>query len=209
MMRLNIFNLNPRLARLALAIAFILVFSMPILTVYADQQVEVSICDTDFVGTTWSGGPKSFTVDVGKISNAKQIFIEVSLSSKDDKWLRVIYIVIDGTGVNAKDWDVNKGHKYTAVVSPSGNNLRYDVTSMVKGKSSVKVEIYLYTLKDPYTKASLTWHVTAKFIGVLGDEVVVPNPSGSESFAIPTYMASGGLGLALLGVAYYLKRRED
>jgi len=64
-------------------------------------------------------------------------------------------------------------------------------------------------LKNPYDKSDTTWHVTAKFIAVLSENVVIPNPSGEESFAISTYMASGGLGIALLGVAYYLKRRED
>ena len=204
---LRLFNLNPRLVRLSIGISLLILMLIPVYLVYADEQVEVPICDADFTGTTWST-PKQFTVDISKIAGAKQVMIEISLSSKDDKWLRVLYITIDGVGVNAKDWKDGQ-KKYTAIVSPSGNNLKYDVTSMVKDKSTVTVEIYLYTLKNPYDKSDTTWHVTAKFIAVLSENVVIPNPSGEESFAIPTYMASGGLGIALLGVAYYLKRRED
>lgn len=90
--------------------------------------------------------------------------------------------------------------------------MRYDVTNLVKGKSSVSVTIYLYNLNSgPYT-----WTVTAKFVAVLSDSVVILNPfdgggevGGTESIAIPVCIASGLTGLGFLGVAYYFKQRED
>ena len=77
---------------------------------------------------------------------------------------------------------------------------------MVKGKNSVTVKIYLYNLAaGPYT-----WTVSAKFIGILSDDITITDPSNpTNSIAIPVYMASGVAGVGLLGVAYYLKQRED
>ncbi len=198
--------LDRKVIRIGLFFSLLLVLLAVPMARYAlaDQTVEVPITTSDFTGTTYSN-PKSFTVDTSKISGAKQIFIEVSLSTDNDYYLRVLYIQIDSSGVNEKSFDSSR--KMTAIVSPgSQNNLRYDVTSMVKGKNSVTVKIYLYHLGGSYT-----WHVSAKFVGVLSDNVVIPNPSGSsgESFAVPVYIASGGVGLALLAVAYVLKQRED
>lgn len=199
--------MSNKVFRVGLFLSLLLVLLIVPMAKYAlaDQTVEVPITSSDFTGTTWND-PKSFTVDVSKISDAKQIFIEITLSSSDDHYLRVLYVQIDGSGVNEKPFG-SGDRKKTAIVSPaSQNNLRYDVTSLVKGKNSVTVKIYLYHLVT--NGVSYTWHVSAKFIGVLGDNVVIPNPSG-ESFAVPVYMASSASGLALLAVAYFLKRRED
>jgi hypothetical protein len=191
---------------LKVTLILIVVLSLtPVLRVFADQSVEVPIATTDFVGTTYND-PKTFTVDVSNIKNAKQIFIEVTVSTTDDKYLRLITIEIDNVVVNEKLFrDGTK--KYTAMISPaSPNTLRYDVTNLVKGKDSVVVKIYVWHLSaGPYT-----WSVSAKFIGIISEDVVIPDPTNtSNSFAIPVYVASGGIGIALLGVAYVLKQRED
>lgn len=193
-----------RVGLLAIILITVVLLVVPT-NVYADQVVEVSITTNEnFVGTTYSS-PKSYTVDVSKISQAKQVFIEITVKSVDDLYLRILYVQIDGAGVNEKVF--KETQKMTAIVAPNSQNLlKYDVTNMVKGKNSVNVNIYLYNLAaKPYT-----WTVSAKFIGVLSDDIVITDPSNpANSFAIPVYMASGLGGVGLLGVAYYLKQRED
>jgi hypothetical protein len=184
----------------------IITASVSIAYVYAEEQVTIPIATVDFVGSTYND-PQSFSVSVSDIKNAKEIFIEVNVKSTDDNWFRYITIEIDGQVVNP----AQKGARYyTAVISPYGDNpLRYDVTSLVTGKDVVDVTIRVWTLRNPYDKSPTTWSVTAQFIGILEDSIVLPPPTGGEAVMIPVYMASGVAGLGFLGLAYYFRRRED
>lgn len=188
--------------RLGLLLVIAVIMATPAVRVLADQTIEVPIATVDFTGTTYND-PKTFTVDVSSIKNAKQIILEITLSTQDDKFLRYIYVTIDGVGINER---TNGARKFTAIVSPNSQlPLRYDVTGNVKGKDSISVAIYLYNLKaGPYT-----WTVTAKLIGIITDDITITDPTSGQNIAVPVYIASGGMGLAFLGVAYYFKQRED
>ncbi len=180
----------------ALAIVFAVAFSMPL--ALADETVTVNIASSvTFQNTGYN--LKSWTVDVSKLKNAKQIVIHVSGQASGDGYVRYLIIKIDGQVVNPRG-SLKHWGSYTALVR-SAFDLRYDVTNLVKGKSKVTVEIGITTFVG-------SWTVSAEFTGALDEVVIIPVDSGSGGVAVPAaWMAAGG-GLACLGLAWYLRSKE-
>lgn len=177
------------------AIAMVIVLLMAAPLVLADQLVKVTIVSGEvFQKTGYSF--KSWTVDVSKIKDAKQITIKISGSPNGDPWARYLCVKIDGSIVNMKSG--SKWGGYTAIVSKSFH-LSYDVTSMVKGKSSVKVEIGITTFVG-------SWTISAEFNGVVEEVTIIPGPGNGQ--AVPTEWLAAGGGLACIAGAWYLRSKE-
>jgi len=181
----------------------ILVLALPFGVAYADQSVTIPICSNqEFSSTGWT--TKSFTVDVSKLSNAKQVMVHVSGKAVDDLYVRYLVVIIDGQVVNPhnladRKWD-NSINSFTDTVSGQFD-LKYDVTNLVKGKNSVTVKIGITT----YYK----WTISAEFIGVLGDNINIPTPgSTSETTSVPVSTAAAVAGLAFIGLGLYFKKNE-
>jgi len=188
--------------KMLVPLAITLFLLMPIMAAYADSTVTVPICtNQEFSNTGWA--TKSFTVDVSKISSAKQVMIHVSGKATDDKYVRYLVIIVDNQVVNAqtldRKWDGSVSG-FTDVVSGQFD-LKYDVTNLVKGKSSVTVKIGITT--------AYKWAISGEFIGVLGDNINIPLPNTtSEPTPVPVSTAAAVAGLAFIGLGLYFKKND-
>jgi len=188
--------------KMLVPLAITLFLLMPIMAAYADSTVTVPICtNQEFSNTGWT--TRSFTVDVSKISSAKQVMIHVSGKATDDKYVRYLVVIVDNQVVNAqtldRKWD-NSISGFTDVVSGQFD-LKYDVTNLVKGKSSVTVKIGITT--------AYKWTVSGEFIGVLGDNINIPLPNTtSETTPVPVSTAAAVAGLAFIGLGLYFKKND-
>ena len=177
--------------------AIILLMATPL--VLADQLVKVTIVSGEvFQNTGYSF--KSWTVDVSKIKDAKQITIKITGSASGDPYYRFLCVKIDGQIINQRS-DGGEWPGATAVVYKSFD-LTYDVTNLVKGKSSVKVEIGITTFVG-------RWTISAEFSGVLEEQTVIPGPGGDGGgWTIPTAWFAAGAGILCVAGAWYLRSKE-
>ncbi|MEM3403772.1 MAG: hypothetical protein QXJ17_04490 [Nitrososphaeria archaeon] len=191
-----------KLKKALLPIALMLVLCTPMVA-YADQSTTVPICtNVRFENTGWT--TKSYTVDVSKFSNAKQVMLHVTGKATGDSYVRYLVVIIDGVVVNKqtldRKWD-GATDGFTDVVSGQFD-LKYDVTSLVKGKSSVTVKIGI-------TTGVGSWDVSSEFIGAQGDNIVIPpNPVTTTSTSVPVSTASAVAGLGFLALGLYFKKKD-
>jgi len=180
----------------ATVVAIILLMATPL--VLADQLVKVTIVSGEvFQNTGYSF--KSWTIDVSKIKDAKQITIKITGSSSGDPYYRYLCVKIDGQIINQRS-DGGKWTGATAVVYKSFD-LTYDVTNLVKGKSSDKVEIGITTFVG-------SWTISAEFNGVLEEQTVIPGPGSDGGWTIPTAWLAAGAGILCVAGAWYLRSKE-
>ncbi|MEM4177123.1 MAG: hypothetical protein QXS29_06135 [Nitrososphaeria archaeon] len=204
-------QLQSKMVRQLTILAIVLLaFAIPFSICYADQKITVPICSQQsFKDTAWT--TKSFTVDVSKLSNAKQVTIYFKGTTSDDPYVRYLVIAIDGQVVNPQDLPSDRKFdntitKFTDVIKSSAE-LRYDVTNLVKGKNSVVVKIGITT------QAGYTWTVDAAFEGATADQVTIPvgpdiipgTPEGG--LTLPTGTALVIAGIACFAIAAYMKKR--
>ena len=177
--------------------AIILLTATPL--VLADQLVKVTIVSGEvFQNTGYSF--KSWTVDVSKIKDAKQISIKITGSASGDPYYRFLCVKIDGQIINQRS-DGGEWPGATAVVHESFD-ITYDVTNLVKGKSSVKVEIGITTFVG-------SWTISAEFNAVLDDYFIIPTPDGDGGgWTIPTAWLAAGAGILCVAGAWYLRSKE-
>ena len=189
--------------KMLVPLVVVLVLALPLAlgVAHADQSVTIPICSNqEFSNTGWT--TKSFTVDVSKLSNAKQVMIHVSGKAVDDSYVRYLVVIIDNQVVNLqtldRKWDGSISG-FTDVVSGQFD-LKYDVTNLVKGKNSVTVKIGITT----YYK----WTISAEFLGVQGDNINIPTPGNttpSGGMEVPVPTAAAIAGLAFIGLGLYFK----
>lgn len=194
-----------------MALLIVAMLLAPVTMALADQQVSVAITSGQtFQNTGWT--TKSFTVDVSKIRDAKQITIHITGTPTDDPWLRYMVVAIDGQVVHAQSldashsWDNGALNAYSDVVSGQFE-VRYDVTSLVKGKDTVTVKIGITT----YTGS---WSINANFDGVLEDTITIPTGGSTaggsgNGVTVPVATASAVAGVAFLIAGVFMKRREE
>ncbi len=182
-----------------------------VLAVLMIMGAQLALCDKTVTINVFSSETfqntgyklKSYMVDVSSISTAaKQVVIHITGQANGDPYLRYLIIKVDGQIVNMRPGPSRWGG-HTALVR-NAFDLRYDITSLVKGKKTINIEVGITTFTG-------SWTISCELQAVIEEQTVIPTPTPTPSnggMAVKTSWLAAGGGLICIAAAWYLRSKE-